>query len=591
MTTTLETLMSRTWTRHAPPARLSVASWADEHRHLGRGESPVPGRWRTARTPYLREPMDALVDPAVETVVLHFSSQIGKTEALVNSLLFALATDPGPAMFAMPTLELAGAFSQDRLTPALRACGPLSVDAPKSRTTGDAVLHKKINGGPLTLCGANSPASLSSRPVRWLLCDEIDRWPSSTPEGDPLALVIQRTAAFRRRKIVLASTPTIKGASRIEDWYARSDRRSLWAPCPRCGAAFVVEWHHVRWDSGEPETAFIECPACRGRIEDGERSAMFSAATWVAEAPEVSRIRGYRAWAIASPWVRLSELVAAFLEAKRQPDTLQAWVNLTRGESWEAPTDGAESASLLLRREHYAEEVPAGVDLLTCGVDTQDDRLEALVIGWAPGETAWVISRETFVGDPEHAETWRDLDEMLLRAWPREGGGHARIVSTLVDCLGHRTTAVYRGVIPRQVRGVRASVGRDGGLNGMLVSPPKSLRTPHGVVSRHMVDASQAKSLIFARLKITDPTMPGYIHFPATVGDAFFSELTAEHQVFARNKYGVPSRKWAMRPGHERNESLDCFGLALAALRIIAPTPARFSEVAARLAPSDSRRS
>lgn len=584
----LDSVISRTWRRFAPPPRLSVAAWSDEHRLLGRGESPVPGPWRTERTPYLREPMNSLTDPTVDTVVLLFSSQIGKTEALINELLFAYSVDPGPGMLILPTLELAGSFSQDRLSPALKACS-LMATTTKTRTTGDAVLHKRLNGSPLTLCGANSPASLASRPVRWLWCDEIDHWPAATPEGDPLALAIQRTAAFRRRKIVLASTPTVKNGSRIEDWFERSDRRSLWAPCPRCNVPFVVEWNHVRWETGDPSTAHIECPSCRGRIEDNERAAMFSAATWRAEAPEVTRIRGYRAWAVCSPWVRLSEMVAAFLQAKRQPDTLQTWVNLTRGESWEAPTDGVESASLLLRREHYAEEVPAAVDVLTCGVDTQDDRLEALVVGWSAGEISWVISRESFPGDPEDAETWRALDEMLLRAWPREGGGHARIASTLVDCLGHRTGAVYRAIIPRQTRGVRASVGRDGGLNGMLVSPPKALRTPHGTVMRHLVDASQVKGLIYSRLKIEDAAAPGFVHFPDTVGDAFFSELTAEHQVFARNKYGVPSRKWAMRPGHERNESLDTFGLALAALRIVAPTPARFAEVAARVAASERK--
>ncbi|MBX7185023.1 MAG: phage terminase large subunit family protein [Vicinamibacteria bacterium] len=582
----LNNLVDRTWRRFAPPPRVSVAGWADEHRHLGRGESPVPGPWRTDRTPYLREPMNALTESSVDTVVLFFSSQIGKTEVLINGVLFAYSNDPGPGMVILPTLELSGSFSQDRLSPALKACS-LQATTSKTRTTGDAVLHKRLNSSPLTLCGANSPASLASRPVRWLWCDEIDHWPAATPEGDPLALAIQRTAAFRRRKVVLASTPTIKHASRIEDWFERSDRRSLWAPCPRCSVAFVVEWNHVRWETGDPSTAYIECPHCRGRIEDAERAAMFSAATWRPEAPEVTRIRGYRAWAVCSPWVRLSEMVAAFLQAKRQPDTLQTWVNLTRGESWEAPTDGVESASLLLRREHYAEEVPAAVDVLTCGVDTQDDRLEALVVGWTAGEISWVISRESFPGDPEDAETWRTLDEMLLRSWPREGGGHARIASTLVDCLGHRTGAVYRAVIPRQNRGVRASVGRDGGLNGMLVSPPKALRTPHGTVQRHLVDASQVKGLIYARLRIEDPDLPGYIHFPDTVGDAFFSELTAEHQVVQRNKYGVPVRKWAMRPGRERNESLDTFGLALAALRILAPTPARFAEVAARVAAAE----
>ena len=247
------------------------------------------------------------------------------------------------------------------------------------------------------------------------------------------------------------------------------------------------------------------------------------------------------------------------------------------------PSERVESAGLLLRRERYGAEVPSGAELLTIGIDTQDDRLEALVIGWGPGEESWVVSRESYAGDPENPEVWRELDETFFREWPREGGGHARIVAGLVDCLGHRTSAVYRAVIPRQSRRLFASVGRDGGESGQLVSPAKSIRTSHGSLLRRVVDSSQVKALIYSRLRIETPG-PGYVHFPMSVGDAFFTELTAEHLVAGRNRYGVPSKRWAMRPGHERNESLDCFGLALAALRTVAPTPARFREVAARLA-------
>jgi phage terminase large subunit GpA-like protein len=316
---------------------------------------------------------------------------------------------------------------------------------------------------------------------------------------------------------------------------------------------------------------------------------MFAAAEWRATAPEVRGVRGYRAWAVVSPWLRLSELVTGFLRAKESAETLQSWVNLTRGESWEPPAERVESASLLLRREHYPAEVPAGVELLTCGVDTQDDRLEALVVGWGAGEESWIISRETFPGDPETPGPWQELDETLLREWPRESGPPARIVCALVDALGHRTSAVYRHVIPRQSRNVFASVGRDGGLSGMLVSPPKSLPTPHGRVLRRLVDASQAKGLIYSRLRIEAPGA-GYVHLPDTVGDAFVSELTAEQLTTQRNKYGVAVRRWSLRPGITRNESLDCFGLALAALRIVAPTPARFTEAAARLRAHEATR-
>lgn len=583
MGTALERVEAACWPRIVPPPRLPVADWLDEHRVISRDyPSPFPGPWRTARTPYLRQPLNDFVDPEVEHLVLLFSSQVGKSELLLGTLLYAYGVDAGPGMLVLPTLELAASVSTDRLASALKSCPQLQVGNQKTRSTDNAILHKRINGSPLTVAGANSTASLSSRPVRNLWCDEIDRWPATTPDGDPLALAAQRTAAFRRRKIVLTSTPTIKGASRIEDWFARSDQRALFAPCPRCGEPFLAEWSHVRWDSGAPETAHLECPSCRGRIEDGERRGMFAAAEWRATAP-FSGIRGYRTWAIVSPWLRLPEMVANFLAAKQRQETLQSWVNLTRGESWEPPSEKVETASLLLRREQYAVDVPAGAKVLTAGVDTQDDRLEVLVVGWGTGEESWVVARETFFGDPAKPEVWAELDTVLVRAWARETGGTTRVQCALVDALGHRTSAVYAAVVARQHRRVYASFGKDGGANGMLVTPPKILTTAQGNVGRCVVDASQAKALIYSRLKLSDVGGPGVIHFPMTVGDAFFTELTAEELRTERNRWGVPSQHWAMRPGHRRNESLDCFGLSLAALRVICPTPARYADLAGKV--------
>jgi len=586
---------ARTYT---PPPRLNVADWLDGNRVVGRDyPSPFPGPWRTGRTPYLRAPLNDFVDPEVEYLVLLFSSQIGKTEGLFGTLLYAYGVDPGPGMLVLPTLELAGAVSTDRLAGALKSCPALNVGTHKAKTTDNSVLHKRINGLPLTLAGANSTAGLSSRPVRYVWCDEVDRWPAATPEGDPLALVVQRTAAYRRRKIVLTSTPTIKGASRIEDWYARSDKRVLMAPCPRCGRAFEVGWHHVRWEAGDPSTAHLEhnegltpdevaagaAPGCGGRIEDSERAAMFAAAQWVPTAP-FEGVRGYKVWAIVSPWTRLSEMVAAFLAAKKRPETLQSWVNLTRGESWEVPSERIESASLLMRRVVYPKPVPAGCKVLTCGVDTQDDRLEALVMGWGAGEESWVLERPApFFGDPSRPDVWRELDELLLQLWEREEGGGTRVQCTLVDALGHRTASVYAAIVPRQGRRVYASIGKDGGINGQLVSASKILNTAQGNVLRYVVDASQVKGLIYSRLRLEEPAGPGVIHFPMTVGDAFFTELTAEHLLVQRNKLGVPSKRWAVRPGHDRNESLDCMGMALAAYRVICPTPAHFAALAKKI--------
>ena len=583
----LRALLAKAAAWWVPPARLVVSSWLDEHRVIGKGyPSPFPGPWRSARTPYLIEPMDAFNDPNVETLVLMFSSQIGKTELLLGTMLYAYGQDPGPGMCVLPTLELAGGFSSDRIASALQTCKVLRVGAPKQRTAEDAVFHKRINGAALTNAGAQSPASLSSRPVRYLWCDEIDRWPATTPEGDPLSLAKQRTAAYRRRKLVLASTPTTKGASRIEDWYQRSDMRVYELRCPGCDAYWRPMWAHVRWEGEDTSGAHLECPHCGHAILEQDRMDAVARGRWTPTRHGGDRIRGYHTWAIVSPWVRMQELVDSFLEAKKKKETLKAWINLTLGESWEEDTIKVEGSTLLARREAYAEEVPTGAAILTVGVDTQDDRLELLVVGWGVGEEAWVIERETIMGDPVNASVWKELDTLYLqRAWPVVGGGHAYVQCALVDCLGHRTAAVYNAVRERQARRVYASVGKSGGASGQLVSAPKVVETSQGNIARVVVDADQVKSLIYSRLRteqVAGDPQADTVHFPMTVGESFFDELTSEHLITEHNRLGVPSKKWAKLPGRTRNEALDCFGMAYAALRIVAPNTARLDDLIAK---------
>jgi phage terminase large subunit GpA-like protein len=579
----LDDLEAKTWHRLAPPPRLTIAEWADAYRVLPPEGSAEPGRWRTSRTPYLRAVMEAITDRRVETVVVMASSQVGKTELLLNTLGYFMHLDPCAAMLLEPTLEIAAAVSKDRLMPMLRVTPALRglIGPARAHDRSNSLLHKSFPGGHVTLAGANSPASLASRPIRVLLADEVDRWPTSSTEGDPLALAHVRTRTFSRRKIIITSSPTIKGASRVEDWYAISNQQVYETPCPRCGEGFVFAWEHVRWDEGNLASAHIECPMCHQRIEDTERPAMIAAGTWRATAP-FAGIAGFHLWEGVSPWRSLRDQVAAFLVARRSLETRQAWTNTALGRTWEAPGESVEPSHLMLRREDYGGQVPAGVKLVTAGIDSQDDRLEALVCGWGFGEECWILERVSLPGDPARDDVWAQLDELLGMDWPHVEGGTLRIQCALIDAGGHRTQAIYSHVIPRQLRRLYASFGRSGGEKGLLVSPPKPVRPANGTgnVLRRIVDSDQAKALLYARLRVATPGAE-YIHFPTSVDETFFHELTSERLVTKRNKYGVPTKTWEQT--RERNESLDALVLALAALRIVAPTPARFEVLARQL--------
>ena len=117
------------------------------------------------------------------------------------------------------------------------------------------------------MAGANSAASLASRPVRLVLLDEVDRFPPSAgTEGDPVKLAVKRSTTFWNRKVILTSTPTTKGASRIEAAWEESDQRVYEVPCPVCGGyqALAVGAGQVgEGRQGEPRRGPVRVRALR----------------------------------------------------------------------------------------------------------------------------------------------------------------------------------------------------------------------------------------------------------------------------------------------------------------------------------------
>src|SRR5688572_9619091 len=268
-----------------PDPALTVADWADRHRVLSPRASAEPGRYRTARTPYLRAIMEAL-SPShpCQRVVFMKAAQVGATEAGNNWLGFIVHHAPGPVLAVQPTVELAKRFSRQRVatliedTPVLRE----RVAPVRSRDSGNTVLAKEFPGGILVMTGANSAAGLRSLPARYLFLDEVDAYPASADEeGDPVALAEARTLTFgHRRKLFLASTPTIKGLSRIEREYQASDQQHFFLPCPLCGHLQWLRFERLLWEEGRPETAAYACEGCEQKIPERHKAWMLARGEW-----------------------------------------------------------------------------------------------------------------------------------------------------------------------------------------------------------------------------------------------------------------------------------------------------------------------
>ena len=245
-----------------PPKRQTVSEWADENRVLVSESSSEPGPWRTDRAPYQREIMDAFTQRGVHEIVVMSSSQVGKSEIELNMMGQAIDNDPGPMLYVQPTDSVAEDYPKRRIAPMISACPTLrqKIYRAKGRDSANTITMKLFPGGSLAIVGANSPSDLASKPVRYIFFDEIDRFPlSAGTEGDPIKLAERRTETYRHnRKIVKTSTPTIKGASKIEDAYMKGTQEEWRTECPHCRQFSYIRFEDVRFDGHLFADGFVD---------------------------------------------------------------------------------------------------------------------------------------------------------------------------------------------------------------------------------------------------------------------------------------------------------------------------------------------
>jgi phage terminase large subunit GpA-like protein len=564
-----------------PPPVLSLSAWADEFAILSREDSAQPGKFQTSSAEYQRGAMDAITDPAIENIILKWASQTGKTRIQMNAIGYYSHHDPSPIMMIQFSLEEAEKFSKNRVAKMIRDTPVLRklFKDPRARDSGNTLLNKEFPGGVLTLAGANSPAGLASKPIRILMPDEVDRYPASAgTEGDPVALAKKRTTTFWNRKNIEASTPGIKGLSRIDKDFENSDKRYFFVPCPHCAEMQVLVWDRLKWlkdakNRPLPQTGFYVCVnGCE--IQEGEKYDMVRQGKWRATAVSADgKTAGFHLNALYSPWTTWQELISEWLEAQGPQNTelLKTFVNTRLAETWELRGVGAEQSELEKRKEAYNDDpdkdlIPAGALILTVGADVQGDRIEATLMAWGLNDESWAIDHKIFRGDPAKQGVWDELDAYLLQTWQHQSGVQMRVVAVMVDSGGHHTKQVYAFTRKRELRKVYSIKGV-AGIGRPLVGRPNRVGKEKTLLFTVGVDT--AKELLYSRLRNAEPG-PGYCHYPAKpCFDAeYFKQLTSEHMV-TRTVENQTKIEWKKK--YERNEPLDCRVYAMAALELLQP--------------------
>jgi phage terminase large subunit GpA-like protein len=568
-----------------PEPALTVSEWSDRHRILSSKASSEPGRWRTRRTPYLREIMDCLSPAsAVERVVFMKAAQLGATEMGSNWIGYVIHHAPGPMMAVWPTVDMAKRNSKQRIDPLIEETPALKerISPARSRDSGNTILAKEFHGGVLVMTGANSAVGLRSMPVRYLFLDEVDGYPADVDgEGDAISLAEARTRTFSRRKILIVSTPTIAGASTIEREYEASDQRRYFVSCPHCDHRQWLRFENLRWEKGQPETAAYVCESCETPIAERYKTRMLEYGEWRPTAEGNGRTVGFHLSSLYSPigWRSWADIARAWETAVSKESgsasAIKTFRNTELGETWIEEGEAPDWQRLLERREHYPiGRIPAGGLLLVGGADVPKDRIEVSIWAFGRGKECWLIEHRVLMGDTARESVWKRLAELVAETWRHDSGARLSLARFALD-TGFATQETYtfiRNLRDSRVMAVKG-VARGAALIGVptavdVTSNGKRLRRGIKVFT---VTTSIAKMEFYNHLRkaadvaedgITSVFPAGFVHLPQVDGE-FLQQLCAEQLVTRRNRNGFAIREWHKL--RERNEALDCYVYARAA--------------------------
>ena len=539
-----------------PPERYTVSEWADNFRVLT-SVSAEPGRWRTNRTPYLKEPMDRFTDPLIEKIVLCFGAQLGKTEIELNMIGYALDQTSSPTMMVYPTDTIAKFASDKRVQPMIKSVKSINDKFDENSKLLELDFN---NGNYMVLVGANSPSSLSSRSIKYLFFDEIDKYPAfAGKEADPIKLATERTKTFIDKKIVMVSTPTVESGNIWQAFMSANERRQYYVPCPHCGVSQTLKFKQIKWpeehnDNADMirDTAYYECEHCGERIYDKHKMEMLRRGEWRAVNESQSKVRSvsYHLSSIYSPWVTFGDVAYEFKNSKGTPATLMNFINSWLAEPWKSSKTKSTQNMEFTQSNYPCGVVPDKAVLLIASVDVQLDHFWWEVRAYAPGVKSYLI-------DYGQASTWEDLEEIIInREYPSEYGESRQVMKAGIDS-GFRTDEVYQFCS----RFPEVCIPVKGSSNHSTMAAPYTMTSlEKGVVGGlklYVLNTDYWKDFIFARM-IRPADEDGTIHLYKECPQEYSDHLRSEEKQEIRNvKTGAVTVQWKPLTSHPVNHLLD----------------------------------
>lgn len=550
----------------SPPEQLTVSEWAEKYRLLDSKSSAMPGAWRNDITPYLVGVMDEFNNYETEKIIFCKPTQIGGTEALQNMIGYIVMQDPAPTMIVYPTEVLGKSVVENRLKPALQATPEIA----KQFDENSPMLELHFDNMYLTITGSNSPSGLASKPMRFLMMDEVDKYPgASTKEADPLKLAEERTKTFRgNKKIYITSTPTLKTGHIWKEKEAADIEKHYFVPCPHCGEYIEFKMSNLRFPGGDDmsyqdraELATYVCQECGCTISDNDKHAMLPLGEWRVVRHDTKYVRSVAFWinTLYSPFVRWADIAREFLTSKDDSEAFQNFTNSWLAEPWE-DSKLKTSADLVMERqtELPAYVVPKWAKMLTAGVDVQETSFYWTIRAWGDFLTSTNIAHG-------QALSLEEVDRAMNIEYLTEDGTPMLVALCLVDS-GDQTDMVYDFCAYHSDYSLPAKGASHTQLSTYKISKINKEGSGAYGMSLVMIDTGKYKDMIAGRMR--KPNGKGSWMVYQGCDYEYATQVTSEHKVNVR-KNGVIRQVWQTKVSHGDNHYLDTEVYAMCAADIL----------------------
>ena len=581
---------------------IRMSQWAHDNFYLSAESSQRKQRWEAY--PFQIGWLDWFGDRQIEEVDCIKSARVGYTKCLLACIGYNAEYERKNQVVYQPTDDDRDSFTKTEIDPMLADIKVLQKVLPNhfKRDKDNTTKLKRFIGSLLHILGGKAAKNYRRITVSAVLMDEIDGFDQQVEgSSDPVTLGKKRLEGATYPKLIIGSTPRVKGLSHIEGRVKLSvaDMR-YHIPCPHCGELITLEWggpevvHGFKFTlsdfaNGNDGEVHHICRHCGVGMTQAEYLQVWQHGQWIStngtykydhmngqwldatntpiKPPRHVASHIWTAYSPQTTWVEIVRQFYGAVQKKKGGDksTLIGFVNETLGETWEDDEiEKLDWEMLRDRAEPYPlRTVPNGGLVLLSGIDVQSNRFEITTWAFGRGEQMWCVDYHVIPANPAIDSEWIQVDEYLLNTiFTHEHGQHLRIECAAIDMMGHYTQQGYNFVRTRGDRAYAKCFGIRGDPQpGKPISGRASLQDVtfkgkliKGGVKLYFVGTDTAKDLLHGRLYL-EQKGEGYVHFSNDLPDEFYKQLTAEVRTLQKTQTGYVY-KW-VKPNGARNEVLD----------------------------------